>query len=247
MRRVNIMPMAGRGKRFLDANYKIPKPLIDINGIPMVIRAARSLPPADQWIFICRQNHILNSIIKHELENNFPGSIIIEVDKVTEGQASTCLLAKKYLDDGDQLIIGACDNEMIYDLDRHNEILKRNDALIWTFRKNISVLSNPKMYGWVEIDNKSLATRVSCKSPISNQPLNDHAVSGTFSFKKAKYFIEYAEDVIRMGKKVNNEYYLDTVLDQIIKSNYRVSTFELKKYFCWGTPRDLNEYIKANK
>ena len=69
--------------------------------------------------------------------------------KLTEGQASTCLLAKKYLDEGDQLIIGACDNEMIYDLHSHNEILKRNDALIWTFRKNISVLSNPKMYGWV--------------------------------------------------------------------------------------------------
>ena len=247
MRKINIMPMAGKGKRFLDANYKIPKPLIDINGIPMVIRAAKSLPPADQWIFICRQSHLSNSIIKQKLESYFPGSIIIQVDELTEGQASTCLFAKKYLDEADQLIIGACDNEMVYDLDSHNEILKRNDALIWTFRKNISVLSNPKMYGWVEIDNKSLATGVSCKIPISNQPLNDHAVSGTFSFKKAEYFIEYAENVIRMGKKVNNEYYLDTVLDQIIKSNYKVSTFELKKYFCWGTPKDLNEYIKANE
>ncbi len=114
------MPMAGRGKRFLDANYKIPKPLIDINGIPMAIRAAKSLPPADQWIFICRKNHILNSIIKQELENYFPGCIIIQVDKLTEGQASTCLLAKKYLDEGDQLIIGACDNEMVYDLNSHN-------------------------------------------------------------------------------------------------------------------------------
>ena len=35
-RNVNIMPMAGEGKRFKKAGYKTPKPLININGEPMV-------------------------------------------------------------------------------------------------------------------------------------------------------------------------------------------------------------------
>ena len=48
MRRVNLIPMAGVGQRFIDFGYTTPKPLIDINGLPMVVRAAKSLPPADQ-------------------------------------------------------------------------------------------------------------------------------------------------------------------------------------------------------
>jgi len=57
MRRVNLIPMAGEGQRFIDAGYTTPKPFIDINGLPMLVRAAKSLPPADQWIFICRKSY----------------------------------------------------------------------------------------------------------------------------------------------------------------------------------------------
>ena len=33
MRKINLIPMAGNGKRFLDGGYIIPKPLIKINGM----------------------------------------------------------------------------------------------------------------------------------------------------------------------------------------------------------------------
>ena len=50
--------MAGLGKRFVDDGYNVPKPLIEIDGLPMVVQAAITLPPADKWIFICREEHI---------------------------------------------------------------------------------------------------------------------------------------------------------------------------------------------
>ena len=244
MRKVNIMPLAGMGKRFLDVGINIPKPLIKINGLPMVVRAAKNLPIPDLWIFICQRDHIENFKIDKVLKYHFPRAIIIDINYLTEGQAVTCLLSKDYLRSEDQLLIGACDNEMVYDLNIHYKSLNCNDALIWTFRKNVSVLNNPTMYGWVKVDNKNLATKVSCKLPISDQPFYDHAVSGTFSFKKAEYFIEHTENIIKMGKKVKNEYYLDTVLDELIKNNYKVAPFEVEKYFCWGTPKDLSTYKK---
>ena len=67
MRRVNLIPMAGEGQRFVEAGYSIPKPLIDVDGIPMVVRAANSLPDADHWIFICREEHIQD----HGIDKNF--------------------------------------------------------------------------------------------------------------------------------------------------------------------------------
>ncbi len=38
-----LLLMAGKGQRFIDAKYKLPKPLIDINGTPMVEFVVRNL------------------------------------------------------------------------------------------------------------------------------------------------------------------------------------------------------------
>ncbi|HIB92841.1 MAG TPA: lipopolysaccharide biosynthesis protein, partial [Candidatus Lambdaproteobacteria bacterium] len=55
MRRVNLIPMAGAGQRFVDGGYDTPKPLIEVDELPMIVQAANSLPVADYWIFICRK------------------------------------------------------------------------------------------------------------------------------------------------------------------------------------------------
>ena len=52
MNRINIMPIAGLGKRFKDKKFKTPKPLIKIRATPMFIKSARSLPLADITYFI---------------------------------------------------------------------------------------------------------------------------------------------------------------------------------------------------
>ena len=109
--------MAGAGQRFVDAGYKTPKPLIEVDGIPIAVQAAKSLPTADHWIFICREEHILKHGIDKVLKHHFPSSDIISVRYLTNGQASTCLLAKDLLRPEDQLTIGACDNAMEYDSD----------------------------------------------------------------------------------------------------------------------------------
>ena len=44
MRKINLIPMAGEGKRFLNEGYRTPKPLIKINGIPMFVHATKALP-----------------------------------------------------------------------------------------------------------------------------------------------------------------------------------------------------------
>jgi len=244
MRRVNLIPLAGDGQRFLDAGYRTPKPLIDINGLPMVVRAAKSLPPADQWVFLCRKSHITNARIDRKLIKHFPGALVLSVDCLTEGQASTCLLARDYLQPDDQLTIGACDNGMEYDQQEFNQLIKKYDALIWTFRNNAAVLQNPQMYGWVPVDASGKATGVSCKEPISDTPLKDHAVVGAFSFKKACYFLECADLMIKKERRINNEFYLDVVLDECVLNGYNVLPFEVNDYNCWGTPQDLVRYKK---
>ena len=245
MRKVNLIPMAGVGQRFIDAGLTIPKPLIEINGIPMVVNAANSLPKADIWIFVCNDKHISDYKIDKTLARFFSNAIIISVDHVTEGQASTCLLAKEYLRVDDALTVGACDNGMVYDKQALNSYESGCDVVVWTFRNNKSVIENPKMYGYVEVNDLGFANRVSCKTPISEKPENDHAIVGTFSFNKASYFINNAEAMIAKNRRVNNEFYVDIVIDECIESSLMVKPFEVEQYYCWGTPFDLKRYLDA--
>ena len=239
-RRVNLIPMAGAGQRFVDAGYSQPKPLIPVGGVPMVVRAAGALPPADRWIFVCRAEHVRDAAIDRELERHFSPATVLTVDRLTEGQASTCLLAAGELRPDDELTIGACDNGMTYDPAVLAERWQSGaDAVIWTFRGNPAVLQKPSMYGWVAVDADGRVTGVSCKVPLSDRPMEDHAVIGTFSFRRAADFLRAAERTIALDRRVNGEFYLDVVLDQAVSDGLDVRVLEVERYVCWGTPEDL--------
>ena len=52
-----LIPMAGKGKRFEDAGYSFPKPLIDINGKPMIQIIIENLNFPAEHIFLCQKEH----------------------------------------------------------------------------------------------------------------------------------------------------------------------------------------------
>ena len=242
-RRVNMIPMAGAGQRFRDAGYTLPKPLIPVGGVPMVVRAAAALPPADHWIFLCRAEHVRDAGLDAELARRFAPATILTVDALTEGQAATCLLAAPALRPDDCLTIGACDNAMTYRAGALQEAWREGaDAVIWTFRGHRAVLANPGMWGWVKVDAAGRVQGVSCKTPVSDRPLQDHAVIGAFSFRRASDFLREAERTIALNRRVNGEFYLDVVLDQAAVDGLDVRVLEVDRYIGWGTPNDLQAF-----
>ncbi|MCC6274982.1 MAG: NTP transferase domain-containing protein, partial [Leptospiraceae bacterium] len=68
MKKVNLIPMAGAGKRFQDEGYNLPKPLIRVDGEPMILKACDSLPDADEWVFVCRSEHLRKSDLEQILK-----------------------------------------------------------------------------------------------------------------------------------------------------------------------------------
>jgi dTDP-glucose pyrophosphorylase len=243
-RRINLIPMAGAGQRFVEAGFTVPKPLIEIAGLPMIAHAAHSLPVPDLWIFVCRAEHVADAHIDRTLERLFQPCRIITVNHLTEGQACTCLLARDELRPDDVLTIGACDNVMKWDRAAYEQqFLHSNvDFLVWTFRHNPAVLQDPRMYGWVRVDNAGGATSVSVKIPISDTPMSDHAVIGAFTFRRAGLFLEACNDMIRENARIKNEFYVDNAINFALARGARGRPFEVDRYICWGTPRDLEIY-----
>ena len=94
-----VVPMAGRGSRFVKAGYQMPKPLIDIHGHPMIEYVTRNIRPdcEHRFIYICQQEHLEQYQLAQELERMAPGCAVVTVDHITEGAACTVLLAERYI------------------------------------------------------------------------------------------------------------------------------------------------------
>ena len=236
--------MAGAGQRFVNAGYSVPKPLIDVGGHPMIVHAARCLPEPDLWIFVCRAEHVAQARIDLTLQKLFQPCIVITVNHLTEGQACTCLLARDELRADDLLTIGACDNAMTWDRTAYEQqfALSDLDFAVWSFRRNPAALQDPCMYGWVKTGADGAATGVSVKVPISETPMNDHAVIGAFSFRRAGLFLDACDDMIKANSRIKNEFYVDNAVNFALARGARGRPFEVDHYVCWGTPRDLEIY-----
>ena len=237
-----LIPMAGRGERFSKKGYTTPKPLIKIGGVPMVIKAVNNLPLGDDYVFIVLEEHIKSYSVDKHIEHYIPNASIIPLREVTEGQASTCLLGIAEVEPKNELLIGACDNGMIYDQELFDRIKKESDVIVFTFRNNITVVEKPNQYGWVKADQAGKVIEVSVKKAISNNPMRDHAIVGAFWFREAAFFKASAEKMITENRRINNEFYVDECINDALQLGYRVAIFEIDKYICWGTPDDLETY-----
>lgn len=249
-----LMPMAGAGSRFIKEGYKEHKPVIPTtywkNGekYPMVICAIKDLPDSEtsNLIVIGRDFHVSSGIDK-EIKHFFPNCNFLTVSYLTDGQASTCLIAKKLINNDNELLIAGCDNGMIYNYNKFIDEKEDTDVLVFTHRNHELVLSDPSAYGWCIVNDKNIIQTMSVKKCISNNPLNDHAVVATFWFKKGSYFVEAAEKMIKENDRINNEFYVDQVIKHVIELGYTAKVFQVDKYLCWGTPKDYENYENTLK
>lgn len=242
-----ILPMAGKGSRFTEQGFDLPKPLIKINGVSMIIKAVNCLPKTNRKVFICLNEHLNNYNLKNELCENYSNVHILGINETTEGQACSCELGIKdaKIDLENSILISACDNGVYYDLEKYSDLLEDEnvDIIVWSFRNNQTSKNNPNMYSWLDVDDNNFVRNVSCKNFIYENPLKTHAIIGTMFFRKAKYFLEGLEKNYIENKRTNNEFYVDDVLNQNIKSGLRIKVFEVDNYICWGTPDDYKTYL----
>ena len=110
--------MAGRGSRFSEKGYKLPKPLIDVHGLPMIEVVVKNIQPNQphQFIFVTLKEHLEHLGMKEVLNRIAPNCIIVPVDKVTEGAASTVLLASEFIDNENELMIANSDQWVDIDI-----------------------------------------------------------------------------------------------------------------------------------
>jgi beta-phosphoglucomutase-like phosphatase (HAD superfamily)/dTDP-glucose pyrophosphorylase len=237
-KKVNIViPAAGLGSRFANAGYTFPKPLIDVNGKPMIQVVVENIGIMGHYIFIVQKEHYEKYNMKYLLNLIAPNCDIVITEGVTEGAACSILLAKALINNDDPLIIANSDQFLEWDSHSflYTSMSEGVDGCISTFTN-----THPK-FSYAKIDDEGFVTEVAEKVPIS-----DIATTGIYFWKKGEDFVKYAEQMITKNIRVNNEFYVAPVYNQAIESGLKIKTDSCKKFLCLGTPEDLQYFLQQH-
>ena len=238
-----VIPMAGQGSRFAKAGYEKPKPFIDVDGKPIIVRVLENLAyPDARYILIARREHIEKEAeLVAQIEKEF-NAIFIPIDKLTEGTACTVLYARKYINNDEQLLIANSDQIVDMNIaDFIDDCKDRNlDGSILTF---IDYYKDPK-WSFAKLDENDLVTEVKEKVVIS-----EFATVGIYLYSKGKDFVDASVDMIIENDRVNNEFYTCPAYNYAIKDGSKIGIYniEFEQMHGIGTPEDLNNFLKINR
>jgi HAD superfamily hydrolase (TIGR01509 family) len=230
-----LIPMAGAGSRFATAGYTFPKPLIDVEGKPMIQVVVDNLNIDATYIYVVQKEHRAKYNLDTLLNLITPNCKIVEIDGITEGAACTTLLAKEYIDNDQPLVMANSDQFLEWDSNEfmYKMIEQKVDGGIVTF-----TATHPK-WSFVKIDEYGYVTEVAEKNPISNI-----ATAGIYYWAKGSDYVKYAEQMIDKNIRTNNEFYTCPTFNEAIEDGKKIKTFNIEKMWGLGTPEDLHHYLE---
>jgi len=230
-----VIPAAGLGSRFSKAGYTMPKPLIEVNGKPMLQVVVENIGIKGRYIFIVQKEHYEKYNMKYVLNLIAPNCEIVITEGVTEGAACSILLAKEFINNGDPLIIANSDQYLEWDAYKflYASMSEGVDGCISTFTN-----THPK-FSYAKMDEDGYVVEVAEKKPISN-----NATTGLYFWKHGSDFVHYAEQMITKNIRVNNEFYTAPVYNEAIEDNKKIKTVHCERFWCLGTPEDLTQYLQ---
>jgi dTDP-glucose pyrophosphorylase len=233
-----IIPMAGLGTRFSKNGIKIPKPLIEVDGKTLIEHSVESLGISGRYIFITRKydQQGYNDKLSAVLKKLKPDSIEIQIDKITSGSSETCLYAKKFVDNDDQLIITNCDQLINWDSDSFiNSVSDISvDGSVVLFKSR-----DPKN-SFAEIEKEKIV------NIVEKNPISDNALVGIHYWKRGKDFVTSSENLLnnfRLGGMP--ECYISETYNYLIQQGKKIVPFFISKnsYIPLGTPEDVSIYL----
>jgi NDP-sugar pyrophosphorylase family protein len=234
-----VIPMAGAGSRFTDAGYTDPKPLIMVNGAPMIELVVKNLTPKvrHRFIFIVQKLHFHTYGLESLLNRISEDPKIVLVDGITEGAACTVLRATDWINNSDELMIANSDQYLEFEIDQYLQS-SVNDGLVMTMR------ASGNKWSYIKTDQLGFVNEVAEKKEIS-----EIATTGVYNFKKGSMFVDGAHEMINNNDRVNGEFYVAPVFNYLIRKNLKINHFSIgesgEAMYGLGTPEDLNYFLAS--
>lgn len=232
-----IIPLAGSSELFSNAGYFYPKPLIEVNGLPMiemVLQNPLAMEVEKSFIFIIKEDDAKKFHLDNTLKILSPNCEIIKLSNDTKGGLCSVLMAIDKIANDDEILI--LNGDQIIDLSLntiyHDWKSNNADAGLITFNS-----VHPRWAYARLVDGEVVQTAE--KNPISN-----FAIAGAYYFKNSSEFFDSAFKSIKEGVHLDGMFYISPVVNQYVLRAKKVFAYKIdnKQYHLFYSPQILQEF-----
>ena len=236
-----IIPMAGFGKRFKSLSFNNYKTLLEVeNNVSILDKLISNFKHNKLNIIL-----IINREIYLKYQNSFDKKKfnLIIIDKHDQGPLYTILKAKKdikkIIKNSENIFVCYSDINWVWNFQNVKKFLKN---------KSVNIFTHSGYHPHLEVNSKSdfcklkknIVQHMSQKKVISNDYKKDHLAIGCYYFKKFDYIENYFKNNF-LNK--NNEYYIVSIINYLIKRKIKVTSYQINKFVHLGIPEQYIDYL----
>jgi NDP-sugar pyrophosphorylase family protein len=232
-----VVPMGGGGKKFTERGFTFPKPLVEIDGRPMIELVVENLRPSEphRFTFVCRQEHLQAFALRDVLELIAPGCNVVSMPAATAGALCSVLLAAEFLSSDHELLVANADQQVDVGIDAFLAGARRGgwDGYVMTFPS-----THPK-WSFVRLEGDLVV------ATAEKRPISQHATVGLYYFRQAMMLLDGAERMLEKNASVDGQFYVCPVYNELILAGRRVSHYPIarEQMHSLGTPEDLEAFV----
>lgn len=239
-----VIPMSGVGERFQRAGYDLPKPLIEVDGKPIIEHVLDMYPGWNDVLFIVNEEHLAVDSWKLEetLRNLRPMSKIVPIAKHKKGPAWAINMASQYIELDKPVVTNYCDFTCRWDLSAFESMVHSGlDGVIPTYTGFHPHMLRTTLFAYVKKSGRKIID-IQEKQSWTDDPFHEEASSGTYAFGSGRIMLDAIKNQIEQGYSLNGEFYLSLTYKSMLEKGMNVESFPIDHFMQWGTPEDLLDY-----
>lgn len=240
-----IIPMSGFGERFRKAGYTVPKPLIEVDGKPIIAHVVDLFPGESDFLFICNREHLDDPQygMRETLLRYCPTGQVVGIEPHRLGPVHAVLQVIDLIDDGAPVVVNYCDFACYWDWKHFKRFVTECecDGAIPAYRgfhpHSLGTMNYAYMReagGWM-LDIQE-------KQPFTENRMSEYASTGTYYFASGRLLKKAFSEARAQDLTVNGELYASLAYKPLLASGSHIAVYEVQHFMQWGTPEDLSEY-----
>lgn len=240
-----VIPMSGFGERFRRAGYAVPKPLIEIDGKPIIAHVIDMFPGEHDFIFICNDDHLRSPDydMRGTLQRLCPTGKVVGIASHKLGPVHAVQQVEALIDPQRPVVLNYCDFTCLWDWAHFKAFVQSSgcDGAIPAYKGFHPHTLGTTNYAYMR-EAGGRVLDIQEKQPYTDDRMNEYASSGTYYFRSGAVMKQALAETRRRELQVNGEFYVSLAYKPMLDAGQDVRVYALQHFMQWGTPEDVAEY-----
>ena len=239
-----VVTAAGRGKRFSENGYAVPKPAVLLGERPAVTYLMDCFPKEWSQIFVLAEDDRASRLEKIITEKNQRAKVIY-TSYSERGPIDTVLHSLPFLKSDDAVLISYCDLALIWNPQQFAGAMQSHDMGVVTYQGFHPTYLGPNSYCHVQVEvDSNQITELQEKKLYTNDIQTEVTSAGFYYFRNKELLEKALSAQLNQGLKHGKEYYISQAIQALLNTDkkYDVENFKVNHVLQMGAPADVERF-----